>query len=406
VDSLLGYAVTGDNTSGDTNYVIKTTNGGDNWFKLDSIYGDISRVIFLNANTGFICGGGRAGISGGFVSKTTNSGNNWSVLPASVFSIHFDDMCILNQDTMWVVDDNGFDGGVFRSTNGGNNWIQQYGSPSYTPEKIYMYKKNIGFFSTSFQTAMFKTIDGGFNWSKINGEDGFSQVKFIDSLTGWKANGTLMKKTTNGGLNWVNQPLPTPSLGYISGGMYHFSVLNKDTIWGVGGSYQFPNLRTRAILYRTTNSGLNWYFQIPDTNLIKNQGYYGYIQFTNKLIGWAYVSLKGIHTVIGGDTTFLSVHQISSEVPKEFILFQNYPNPFNPITNIRYQITNNSSVILKVYDLLGKEIIVLVNQKQSAGTYEVDFSGKDLSSGIYFYRIEVKSANNYFTDTKKMVLVK
>ena len=188
--------------------------------------------------------------------------------------------------------------------------------------------------------------------------------------------------------------------------MYHFSVLNKDTIWGVGGSYQFPNLRTRAILYRTTNSGLNWYFQIPDTNLIKNQGYYGYIQFTNKLIGWAYVSLKGIHTVIGGDTTFLSVHQISSEVPKEFILFQNYPNPFNPITNIRYQITNNSSVILKVYDLLGKEIIVLVNQKQSAGTYEVDFSGKDLSSGIYFYRIEVKSANNYFTDTKKMVLVK
>jgi|WetSurMetagenome_2_1015567.scaffolds.fasta_scaffold04721_2 predicted acyl esterase len=98
----------------------------------------------------------------------------------------------------------------------------------------------------------------------------------------------------------------------------------------------------------------------------------------------------------------IGVQQISSNVPDKYSLSQNYPNPFNPTTNIRYQIANNSFVILKVYDILGKEIATLVNEKLQAGTYEVKFDGTNLPSGVYYYRIET---GNY-SETKKMLLIK
>lgn len=85
-----------------------------------------------------------------------------------------------------------------------------------------------------------------------------------------------------------------------------------------------------------------------------------------------------------------------------FELSQNYPNPFNPSTKIRYEIPEMSFVTIKVYDVLGKQILSLVNEEKSAGNYEIEFNGKELASGIYYYRI---SAGN-FSQTKKMILLK
>lgn len=89
-------------------------------------------------------------------------------------------------------------------------------------------------------------------------------------------------------------------------------------------------------------------------------------------------------------------------LPNEFHLYQNYPQPFNPATRIKYQIPVTSKVVLKVFDVLGNEIKTLVNQKKSAGIYEVDFEGIELTSGIYFYSLQTEE----FTDTKKMILLK
>ena len=86
----------------------------------------------------------------------------------------------------------------------------------------------------------------------------------------------------------------------------------------------------------------------------------------------------------------------------KFILLQNYPNPFNPTTKIRYQIPEESFVTIKVYDVLGNEITSLVNEQKPAGSYEVDFNGTGLPSGVYFYQLR---AGNY-VDTKKMILMK
>jgi hypothetical protein len=103
----------------------------------------------------------------------------------------------------------------------------------------------------------------------------------------------------------------------------------------------------------------------------------------------------------------IGINSISSLIPEKNKLFQNYPNPFNPSTNIKFQITNNSFITLKVYDILGKEVATLVNKNLQAGTYEVPFStdqftGIRISSGIYFYRITA----GQFTEIKKLVILK
>ena len=87
---------------------------------------------------------------------------------------------------------------------------------------------------------------------------------------------------------------------------------------------------------------------------------------------------------------------------KRFILSQNHPNPFNPTTKIKYQIPESGLVTLKIYDVLGDEISVLINEEKPVGNYEVEFDARRLPSGVYFYQLK---AGNY-VETKKMVLIK
>jgi hypothetical protein len=96
-------------------------------------------------------------------------------------------------------------------------------------------------------------------------------------------------------------------------------------------------------------------------------------------------------------------------LPDKYVLHQNYPNPFNPVTTIQYQIPELSFVTIKVFDLLGNEVATLVNDDKPSGNYEIDFNGNELTSGVYFYRLQVYPANvgaGSFIDTKKMILLK
>jgi photosystem II stability/assembly factor-like uncharacterized protein len=98
------------------------------------------------------------------------------------------------------------------------------------------------------------------------------------------------------------------------------------------------------------------------------------------------------------------VSSVSSEppAPRDFALFQNYPNPFNPNSDIRYQISEFRMVKLAVYDLLGREVAVLVNETKSPGAYQVRFDGTGLPSGVYFYRLEA----GRYVETRKMLFVR
>lgn len=107
-----------------------------------------------------------------------------------------------------------------------------------------------------------------------------------------------------------------------------------------------------------------------------------------------------------GTITPVGIHNLS-EVVSGYQLFQNYPNPFNPATTIKFSIPVNGFVTLKIYDILGREVKALVNNQMSTGFYSYDFNASELSSGIYFYRIEVNGdKGSNFVDTKRMVLVK
>ncbi|MBK8980790.1 MAG: T9SS type A sorting domain-containing protein [Ignavibacteria bacterium] len=182
--------------------------------------------------------------------------------------------------------------------------------------------------------------------------------------------------------------------------MLRFSNVNKDTIWAVGGSSRSP---VRGIIYRTTNQGENWFYQIPDSNIIIDV--YRFVNFVDKQIGWAINDFvySGIHTKIGGDSIFTKIKNNNDIVPENFILSQNYPNPFNPRTIINYELRITSYTTLKIYDLMGKEVKTLVNKKQNKGKYEVEFEGSELSSGVYIYSLFIEGI---MVNTKKMVLVR
>ena len=101
-------------------------------------------------------------------------------------------------------------------------------------------------------------------------------------------------------------------------------------------------------------------------------------------------------------TQIIGIHQVSSNVPKGFTLEQNYPNPFNPTTSILYQLPKSGFVSLRLYDIAGRQVGILINSIQQAGTYKFDFNASNLPSGVYFYKLE----SNGFSATKKMILVK
>jgi hypothetical protein len=113
-----------------------------------------------------------------------------------------------------------------------------------------------------------------------------------------------------------------------------------------------------------------------------------------------------------------SVEPHGGEWPQRFLLSQNYPNPFNPTTTMRYTVAGvvapsgaflsgvegrvTSNVKLAVYDILGREVAVLVDEQKAPGRYQVEFDGMKLSSGVYFYRL---NAGNY-VETKRMMLLR
>jgi hypothetical protein len=114
-------------------------------------------------------------------------------------------------------------------------------------------------------------------------------------------------------------------------------------------------------------------------------------------------TLKGFirNGVVYGDTTLTAVDYTIKPL-NAFDLYQNYPNPFNPITNIQYCIGSPGLVRLKIYDILGKEVAILVNEEKPAGRYSIEFNGSSLASGVYFYKLETGE----FIQVKKMLLLK
>jgi hypothetical protein len=126
---------------------------------------------------------------------------------------------------------------------------------------------------------------------------------------------------------------------------------------------------------------------------------------------WAYLNGDSLKSTETFDITFKrdnksGITQNGTGIPDQFALSQNYPNPFNPSTKINFELPQSGNVKILVYDMSGKEVAVLLDEVKTAGFYTVTFDGFNLSSGIYYYRINADVNGNNFTDTKKMMLIK
>jgi hypothetical protein len=125
------------------------------------------------------------------------------------------------------------------------------------------------------------------------------------------------------------------------------------------------------------------------------------ISFKNANFGTAVGAYGTILRTTNGGISFVEKDN-NSTLPKDYTLSQNYPNPFNPTTTINFSVPKSEYVKIKVYDILGRDVVTLVNENKPVGNYKVEFNAGKLTSGVYFYRMESGS----YSQTKKLLLLK
>ena len=276
-----------------------------------------------------------------------------------------------------------------------------------------------------------KSIDGGTNWGvdtrlTINPSNSFSpSIAVYDSLVNivWDDDRdgnseVYYKRSSDSGSNWSPDIRLTNNIAFSSNPSISVSDSIIHVVW------EDTRDGNNEIYYkRSVDGGLNWE---DDLRLTNNSSISGAVSVCS--------SLSAVHVVWNDNRdgnwevyykqnpsgNITGVQNIVSELPMQFQLEQNYPNPFNPSTSIQYQVSSDSHINLKVYDVLGNEVATLVNEEKPAGSYEVEFSAiggsasggnaYSLPSGIYFYQLSVEgpetSSGQGFTQTRKMILVK
>ena len=372
INSSLGWAV-----SSNDSIALKTINGGENWTSIN-IPGvdDLQAVYFIDENTGWITGGYYS-ISSVMI-KTVDGGNTWTNQSTGVES-YLNDVFFINNKVGWAV---GKDF-VIGTTNGGDEWDVLWNKNDSYLSSVYFIDANFGW-AVGRGGLIIKSTDGGVSWDTLNSgtTEGLSTICFINESVGivCGAEGKIIK-TINGGLAWEYKESGTTR------SMYDCTFVNEDIIYVVGNNGQ---------ICKSFDGGENW----ETFNSISQKSLYAVHGLSNGNL-WA---AGGDGTIIHANLTITNLDEeiLTQSSFNYFMLQQNYPNPFNPSTTIKYSIPKQSNVTLKVYDVLGSEVVTLVNKEQAQGNYEVEFDGTDLSSGIYFYRLKAGD----FVETRKMILIK
>jgi hypothetical protein len=209
----------------------------------------------------------------------------------------------------------------------------------------------------------------------------------------------------------INSPLPTFLIGQVGS-------TSSDTTMGASVTGRYRSNGTYLFAWNNKFGSYGNVFTRPLTDhqlRLQNQSnpiiatdFYGTpdaafrnVNNDSCLVIWGGISGNGSYVTGGCSGTFTSVENPNVNV-SDYQLYQNYPNPFNPSTKISYNLPVNSSVSIKLFDVIGKQVAEIVSEVQRAGLHSVEFNGVNLSSGVYYYRIEA----NDFIDTKKMILIK
>ncbi len=370
------------------------------------------------------------------VLKSTNRGDSWFLASTGIEGKDILSVAISPSDTNQLVATvwnnccpvGGFLG-VYKSTNGGNNWVQintglsvDLGPIAYDPSNSSVIYVG-GYFG-----AFYKTTNGGNNWASISGLGGDVNSLLVQSNgTVWAGGWGGLQKSTNGGTNWqtlsgipygnvfkiISYPSDVNAI-YINIDLSGVSAIYKTTnggsswsqvgqsigggnILGFGNSLSNVFVGNKKGCYKTSDGGSTWSVVDTTSLLLLHQGS---------------AANNNLYVVGGGGIFVLSPVTVNVEgdfdiKPLKFSLSHNYPNPFNPSTVIEFQINEESSVTIDIYDSQGELVKNLLSKELQTGVYTVRWDGTNtfgnrLASGTYFYRVH---AGNQF-DVKKMILLK
>jgi len=410
VDGNIAF-VAGGSTGSDINSTYKTTNGGTNWIQLNTgTFRPFVSIWAKDANTIFA---GEFGINQiAKLYKTTNNGINWIIIDSTFATIpNITGIKFSKSIPSFGIAIGGApnsDFYTYKTRDGGNTWTRTLvtgfsginsgiGSLNVIDSLFYA----VG--SISISPSIIITTDGGVTWNlrDLNlpsiGSNFTNGIAFKeDKLTGI-ATSTLpiIARTTNGGLNWVNIDVGNN----ITSGFY----VKMRWIEGTNTFYLNATESTNGGVLKSTDGGLNW-TQMSTSGLAVSN--IDTKRIGSNVFGYANSSLGGL---VGGNQVLkvtdmiVGINQVSELVPDGYSLSQNYPNPFNPVTNLEFGISKLGFVSLKIYDMLGKEVAILVNANLNPGTYKYHFDASGLTSGFYFYKLAV---DGNIIDTKRMVLLK
>jgi len=268
------------------------------------------------------------------------------------------------------------DDGVYYSTNEGGSWTQSF----LNNRSIWALAVLNNFvIAGTYNNGIYYSTDNGYIWNQSS-MTGYTVKRIIfHGTTAYACATNGVFRSTNYGASWLPFGLAGKDVNEIQ---IREPYIYAATIYS--GTYILS-------MQGATLSQINTGFPAGDIDVYS-------LLFTNNYL------LAGTYgkSVWRRSINEIGIEQVSSQMPSAFKLSQNYPNPFNPVTNINFDLPKESSVKLTVYDALGKEVTVLVNQHLGAGSYNADWNASDYPSGIYFYKLEAGS----FVETKKMILIK
>lgn len=422
------------------NGVYKTSNGGFNWIQINTgmAYTHVQCLAISASNPNILFAGtdSLGGWATSGVYRTTDAGANWTLISQDIYDTKGVQVIAVHPTNPNIVYCGVFNAlaastvGLWKSTNGGINWFvantgmdnKQILAIVFNPlnSNVLYAGSSLILPGSTGPVKIYKTYDGGTTWSIIvNGIPQAStdnnpvrclSISTSDTsvvLAGLFMNATAltggMYVTTNGGQQWTKKHT---GLFNTTGSLPRSCLIvpGSSTEFFVGLDHS--STTTSKGVFRTTNAGDTW----TDFNGSVMLNSYAIRALTYKTTGnpTLFAGHGGTATASSGTGVYeyswlaSGIGNHYSGIPTEFNLSQNYPNPFNPVTKISYQLPVSGLVNITVYDMLGREVIKLVDGFKNAGYYSIEFDGTKYNSGVYFYRL----FSDRFVSTKKMILVK
>jgi hypothetical protein len=336
--------------------VFLSTDGGANWRSTSDGLGESHALaLALDGPNMF------AGTLGG-VFLSTDTGRTWTGVNDGLTNVYVRTLAV-NRGRIFA---GTYGGGVFLSGNSGTTWAAASDGLTNTDILNFAFLGSYVFAGT--YGGVFRSNEDADFWEPVN----------LDSISSGSATGYM---------NVFGSGSGSRGNGLLEGkAVYSLAVNGADLYVGTYG----------LGVLRSTNAGKNWTavntgLGTLDLSVLSVCG----TNFYAGTLGGE-VWRRPVSELVSG------VERLSNELPAHFVLEQNYPNPFNPSTSIHYQLPMDSHVSLVVYDILGREVAVLVNERKRAGRYEANFDATGLCSGVYLYRLNAGT----YSETKKLVFLK